>query len=305
MGRLWYERNDLQRAKLNFQRGLDAGMQVRNGLIIFSSQVGLAKVYIAQNNYELAVEKLEVLEKKIEAPGFNWTWQHIPLEAAIAHLWLDIGQIRRAERLIDPIIESLSITTFPRYWYEQIRIAQSRILLARKAADKSLELLTILAEDAKTVQRINSLISIYLFQVQALDMLGEEQLAVETLHRAVAIAEPAGYIRSFVDGGEVIRINLQQLQNYRQNADYIKQILQAFPQAMQLDTNTPQLVEPLTNREQELLELIATGITNRDIAEQLYISYATVRRHLNNIYGKLAVNSRSQAILRAQELNLV
>ena len=121
-------------------------------------------------------------------------------------------------------------------------------------------------------------------------------------------SQPSGEFRLFLDEGQPIQELMAGLRfDDAPMKAYTKKVLESFPgrQQSQVEIANQRLVEPLTVRELELLALVATGTTNREIAEQLVISYGTVRRHLNNIYGKLDVNGRAQAILKAQEQQLV
>ena len=141
--------------------------------------------------------------------------------------------------------------------------------------------------------------------------------ALSTLERAVDLAEPGGWIQPFLEIGPPIAGLLNQLRSRGVAREYVSRILSAFPEgavetAPELPSTaagdrppTPALVEPLTNREREILRLLATSLSAGEIAAELVVSVATVHTHSKNIYGKLDVHSRIQAVERAQELGLI
>ncbi len=127
------------------------------------------------------------------------------------------------------------------------------------------------------------------------------------------LAEPEGYIRLFVDEGPPMEELLRRARSSDVAPNYLSKLLAAFPvEESQISAPSPHastshrlLVEPLTEREMELLRLVAAGLTNVEIAEKLFLSLGTVKKHLNNIFGKLDVGNRTQAIARARELELL
>ena len=151
----------------------------------------------------------------------------------------------------------------------------------------------------------------------ALAALEERAQAQATLGEALALARPEGYIRVFADEGAPMAALLRQI-----NGDlrpYAEQVLAAIsrtespglrtesaePPDSALSPESSALVEPLTERELDVLRALAAGQSNRAIAQQLYLSVATVKVHLKHIYSKLAVNSRTEALVRVRELNLL
>jgi LuxR family maltose regulon positive regulatory protein len=132
------------------------------------------------------------------------------------------------------------------------------------------------------------------------------------LERAFCLAEAAGFVRVFVDEGEPMARLLYEAATRGIAPDYTRRLLAAFPvaepeQAGPPKTQTPksEMVEPLSERELEVLRLIAGGLTNQEVATRLFLTLNTVKAHTRNIYGKLNVHSRTQAIARSQELGLL
>ena len=130
--------------------------------------------------------------------------------------------------------------------------------------------------------------------------------ALSTLERAIALAEPARNVRVFTDEGEPMARLLFQARAHHLGTPYLTELLSALP--VESGTAAPAsqpLVEPLSARELEVLALIAAGHSNEEIASKLIISVKTAKRHISNIYGKLGVKSRTQAVALARELKLV
>jgi LuxR family maltose regulon positive regulatory protein len=130
--------------------------------------------------------------------------------------------------------------------------------------------------------------------------------ALINLEHALRLAEPEGYIRLFADLGLPLGYLLQEAQARNVMPEYIATLLNAFGDNMtSRHTGQQKLPEPLTDREAEILELLAAGLTNPEIAEKLVISAGTVKKHASNIYGKLGVSSRTEAAINAKELGLL
>jgi len=130
-----------------------------------------------------------------------------------------------------------------------------------------------------------------------------------SLERALTLAQPEGYLRLFVDEGPPMARLLYEALSRGIAPDYVRRLLAAFPidKPEQVDPSKSQapeseLVEPLSERELEVLQLIAEGLMNREIADRLYLSLNTVKVHTRTIYGKLGVHNRTQAVAKARAL---
>jgi LuxR family maltose regulon positive regulatory protein len=125
------------------------------------------------------------------------------------------------------------------------------------------------------------------------------------LSRALALAEPAGYVRLFVDEGAPMVALLRQAQERSVAPEYVARLLAAFGASETSATPVALLPDPLSAREQEVVSLLASGLSTAEIADHLFVTAGTVRNHLKSIYGKLDVHSRLQAVERARALNLL
>jgi LuxR family maltose regulon positive regulatory protein len=192
----------------------------------------------------------------------------------------------------------------------RVRIAQARDDPASPFLQDALHLLDRLRESAEAKARMNSALEILVLRALALEVQGERTGALSTLERALVLAAPEGYIRLFVDEGAPMLALLRQAYARGIVSDYVATLLSAFGEqhAPTLPPSSPRsglLLEPLTEREREVLRLLLEGASNREIARRLVLSANTVKRHVYNLCGKLGVQSRAQAIVRARTLHLL
>jgi LuxR family transcriptional regulator, maltose regulon positive regulatory protein len=176
------------------------------------------------------------------------------------------------------------------------------VLLARNEPDEASGLLERLLVAAEAGGRTGSVIEILALQALAGQAQGASDAASRTLMRTLSLAEPEGYVRTFVDEGPPMAALLRRAVSSG-SSEYASRLLAAFqqrsPQAVQL------LPEPLSQRELEVIRLVAAGKSNREISRQLFVTVDTVKKHLTHIFNKFGVHSRTQAVARAQELGLI
>ncbi len=191
----------------------------------------------------------------------------------------------------------------------------ARVLLAQDKPDQALRLLERLREEAEVASRAGSVIEILALQALALWARGKKERAVGTLTRALALAEPEGFVRTFADEGPAMGDLLSAALEARQRghldaanrvpALYIAKLLAALAQEATTPRADARLPEPLSERELDVLTLIAAGMSNKEIAGRLFVSVTTVKTHINNLYRKLDARSRIQAVARARELGIL
>jgi LuxR family maltose regulon positive regulatory protein len=186
------------------------------------------------------------------------------------------------------------------------------VLSAEGRLDEVLHLLERLAEDAEAWHISSRLIEIMMLQSLAYQAKGDKDRAMTALENALTLAEPGRFIRTFVDEGPSMAQLLLEAVARDIMPEYAQRLLAAFPasepaQADAVSDHTPEteLIEPLSEREVEVLHLIAERLTNQEVASRLFLSLNTIKAHARNIYDKLGVNNRTQAVARARALGIL
>jgi LuxR family maltose regulon positive regulatory protein len=194
----------------------------------------------------------------------------------------------------------------------ELPISQTRVYLAQGDASKALAVLEPLRQQVEAKGWVDERLKVMILQAIAFHALGENEQAVQALGEALALAEPGGFIRIFVDEGQSMAHLLKETFNRGIAPNYVQRLLTAFPIQeigqpipLQRQTLKSELVEPLSHRELEVLRLIARGFSNREIGKRLFLALNTVKGHNQKIYSKLQVQSRTEAIARAHELDLL
>jgi LuxR family maltose regulon positive regulatory protein len=242
------------------------------------------------------------------------------VEAARAHLWLMQGNLAAAGHWADR--SGLGLDDEVGYSREREYLVLARVVSARKDPG-ALGLLRRMLKEADAYGRVNSTIEILPVYALALAALGQSAQALRALDRALALGEPEGYVRVFVDEGAPMASLLRRARAAGIAPDYIIRLLVIFHEGQKVGAHagrqapagvqngpkrgetTDPLVQPLTAREGEILRLVAAGASNRDIAQELYLSPSTVKGHVHHIIGKLGVKARAHAIAKARGLGLI
>jgi len=231
------------------------------------------------------------------------------------------ARIRIAQGRLDDAITwaskaRVSVDDALSYLHEFEHVTLARVLIARhdapngeRTANDAAKLLERLRSAAEAGGRIGSVAEMLVLHAFAQHALGNLRGALDSLTQALALAEPEGYLRVFLDEGSRMRDLLRQAATRGLATGYSRRVLAAFdaprPALAPAGGGVVGLLQPLTTREHEILRLIASGLRNQEIADQLSISGATVKRHIANAYGKLGVGHRTEALARANELKLL
>lgn len=233
------------------------------------------------------------------------TW----VNCVLANLATRQGDFEHAKALIqssglDPSIIS-SAGEIP-YMLERIALAFARVLLAQGDVTQSLPVSQRVLQQAEAGHLTPRVIEALIIEALAYQAKKDVDRAQEFLGRALQLAQPENYVRLFLDEGEPMRKLLYQAKVSRMGGSFVSELLEASVSGSgQVMQDSQVLVEALTRREIEVLQLIEDGCTNQDIANRLVISIPTVKRHISNIYSKLGAKNRAQAIMLGKELNLL
>lgn len=317
LGELAREWNDLEDAAHHLTKALHLCDQYGEMGSLFSS-LSLAHVRLAQGKEQEAQELLRQA-RQLAAASRTTQMDDLLVAAAQARMWVDLGRLDMAERwargrgLDAQSAGGGQPEDSPSDYnlHELEHVVLARLYLAQGQPQRALPLLRSLVQTAEQLGRMRRLIELLGLEAVALQMSGQSQDALSTLRRALTMAEPEGYVRSFVEQGHPMARLLYRAAEQGIQADYASRLLAAFelsataPTTASMLPSAEGLIEPLSDREQQVLELIAQGYSNREIARSLSISLNTVKGHTRQIYGKLGVHSRTQAVAQARVLGLL
>ena len=311
LSRLQYEWDDLDGAMRHAEKGIEL---CKLGGLVEAIPVGLfilAEVHLAQGDLDQAIRTMAEAEQAAQECKN-------PYVLARVAAWRMRLLMTCRERM--PTIDwreqhPPSAEGGTDYLRELVSLARARELLARSLVDlpsqrtrvgEALDLLQRQLEAAAAAGRMENTLTILLLQALALQMMGDGDQALAALQRALSLAEPEGYMRTFIDEGEPMARLLRRALAKGIAPSYVRKLLAACSESAPAAPSVTQgLVEPLTEREREVLHQLAAGLSNQEIARELVIALSTVKSHVNHIYGKLGVKSRTQAVARAHELDLV
>jgi LuxR family transcriptional regulator, maltose regulon positive regulatory protein len=314
LSELHRERDDLEAATELLMRSKELGEHFGLPETRYRWYVAMARIKEAQGDLDGALDLLDEAERQyVESPDPDVR----PVAALKTRVW--VAQVRLGEALGWAREQGLSAHDDLSYLREFEHITLARVLLARYQSDREeryiheamglLERLLIAAEEGG---RMGSVIEILVLQALAHEAQGDSPTALVPLERALSLAEPEGYVRIFVDEGLPMARLLYEALSQGVESDYIRRLLAAFPVAESEQTasspmrgSKSELVEPLSERELEVLQLIAEGLTNQEVATRLYLSLHTVKVHARNIFTKLAVKNRAQAVARGRALGIL
>jgi len=313
-----YERDELDAAREHATDGVALCRQLAYTRPLASGLVTLAWVRQAQGDRAGALDALGQAERIQLSPEVVGLINPVPAERA--RLAMAQGDVDVAVGWVR--VRGLTAEDEPGYPREREYLVLARVLLAQQAPKRALGLLERLHARAAAQGRTGSVIEIRALQALARAASNDQAGALAALAEALTLAAPEGYLRVFIDEGPPMAALLRQLLAGRRQErpaidavpqDYLARLVEAFEQAdlpVRLPVRTggvvvAGLVEPLSARELEVLRLLAAGATNRAIAKQLVVTLDTVKRHVSNLFSKLEVANRTQAVARARELGLL
>lgn len=312
-GRILYELNELGRAEQELQEGIRLCRQMGDGQAEKIGHLLLAKIKIAQGDHEGAQKSILEGERAIGHSQVEYDLRGA--DHPQIWLWLKEGSLPELKNWLEN--NNLSPSEIAHFKTRLTLTMQARVLIALgreypqesylKDAAALLEELSGMAEGNGWGNKAIEILCLQALAASIQDQDNDRALSI--LEQALQRAEPEFFVRRFVDEGPpMIKLLYESLQ--RGTApEYLQQLLAAYPIAApeqgQAQTDQSGLVEPLSKREIEVLELIAAGLTNQEIAEQLIISPHTVKTHSRNIYAKLDVGNRTLAVGKARTLGIL
>jgi LuxR family maltose regulon positive regulatory protein len=346
LGDVLRERNDLTGAEQWLRSGVEQCLQLGHPDVLVDAYAALTRLQLAQNDWPGAhatFQRADELAHKSPVDPFVRCW----LDDCRVRLWLAKGRLDDLGRWAEA--SELRVAGELSYHYDLHHLNLARLLLARArfAATSAGRhaylsqvsgLLARLLVAAEKAGWVHETIKTLVLQTLVMAESNDKDMALQTLGRALTLAEPGGFIRIFVDEGEPMRLLILDFRHSTALApvasvhraadevqalspekpwrnqepmliDYVNRILSAFPQPAapqsKIQDLKSEIVEPLSQRELEILRLIAQGLSNRQISERLFLALSTVKGHTRILFDKLQVQRRTEAVARARELGLL
>ncbi len=300
LSELQRERNELDAATQSLLRSQELGQQSGFAQNRYRWRMAMARIREAQGDLESALELLSEAQPLFMidlSPNVR------PIAAVRARVLIRQG--RADEALSWAHEHGISTEDDLSYVHEYEHITLARVLLANGSVLEATGLLDRLLRAAENGGRSGSMVEILVQQALASQTRGDRRPALVPLERALTLAEPEGYVRVFLEEGPPIRALLEAAAQRRIAPGYVGRLLSAFGESEIKPPIKQALVEPLSERELEVLRLLASDLDGPEIASQLMVSLNTMRTHTKSIYTKLGVNSRRTAVHRAAELKLL
>ncbi len=326
LARILYQWDLLDEAEEQILHAIKLSENGQEPVLLLSSQMALARINIVRGKNDIALEiarRGKIAYEDVFANNFLadifmarlWLMlgdDSVAADSAqfwIGSLFTQTGGVSKEESLWDLLQHGIYGNDIRNVWVELPLLTYVRIKLTQGKLDGLIELLGSIHKDVAAKQWQSILIETIILEALVFDALGNSQAALNSMKEALALAEKENYLRIFIDEGLPIVELLQKAKRKSIAPNFAAKLLSMLisPSAIdqqQLDVKPGFLLEPLTKRETEILELICNGSSNQDIANRLYIGLSTVKNHIHNIYGKLDIDNRAQAVIRAQELGL-
>ncbi len=319
-GELLYEQNDLASALDHLSKAIEISEQWGEPMRRIGAHTKLAELLQAMGQAEGALETLAKAEQL--AHGYS-PWVAARVAAAQALVSLRQGKLSIASRWAD-LHESAPADYFSVFERWSASLLKARVDIAQGRLASALAQLGKVHRDAAAAGMTHHVVEARTLQAVAYHAQENLEPALGALEDALCLAELEGYVRVFLDEGPPMGELLRAAAGQGIAPEYVAKLLAAFseasddgprttddepsiaaPQIAALGRAAPPLIEPLTERELEVLRLLAAGLTNREIAETLYVSVNTCKSHLKNIYDKLDAHGRAHAVHRARELGIL
>jgi LuxR family maltose regulon positive regulatory protein len=308
-GDVMAEINDLDEALDLVVKSVELTERSGDVVILGWSYLSLTRVLFSRGDLAGAEEIVQRMYKVIRESimptyitNLNASWQ--------ARIWLAQNKLEAASHWINE--RGLDLNKKPSHFDGMEYVGFARILIAQGKLKESISILERLLEAAQMGGDITREIELLILQALTFQSGGDLNQALAIIEKSFNLGEPRGFCRIFVDEGQPMARLLYKALDRGIAPNYVNRLLQAFTidEPEQVDPSVSQVsksgyIEPLSEREIEVLQLIAEGLTNPEIAARLILSLYTVKTHTRNIYGKLGVNNRTQAVAMARTLGIL
>ena len=302
LGRVFTEWNNLEAALRHTQAGLKRGEQGGLMDVLLRAYLALARIRQAQNDADGALAALDAADAITEVMGV--VEAKVWINALRTQSWLVRGEREDIDAAIDWASHfqgSINDAVYP-----GVPHALAHVSLVQQEPDKALSFLDHALQSAQAVGRQGNAVQLLALKAVVQHAQGEPEHALATLGQALELGEPEGYVRAFADEGAPMARLLRRMLTRSPASQYVGRLLEALGESVKIEPSiASKLIDPLSPRELEVLHLIVDGATNQEIAHELVLTVNTVKRHISNIFRKLEVRNRAQAIARARQLNLL
>jgi LuxR family maltose regulon positive regulatory protein len=308
MSEVFRERNDLEGARRHLLESQGLGEHAAMPQHPYRWRVAMARLLQAEGGAEEALTLLDEAERLYFSDFFP---DVRPPAALRARMWIAMGRLRDArgwarEAGLSPEDELSYLGEFEHITLARLLIAVTKTNSgAEQSMAEAVGLLGRLREAAETGTRTGSVIEILVLEALAAAGGGDGASALVALEQALTAAEPEGYVRLFVDEGHAMKVLLREASRRGITTGYISELLAGWERPSVRPAKTQGLVVALSDRELEVLRLLASELSGPLIARELMVSLNTMRTHTKSIYMKLGVNTRRAAVRRGQELSLL
>lgn len=293
LAQIYYQWNDLETAQKHGDLSSQLAKKLENVDTPVKCELVFAQINLARKDINAALENLNTAERLIQSFHFSHL---LPDVITIRMLiLLNQGNISKAAELVNE---------------HNLPLSQARVNLARGDATSALEILTSYRQEMEHKGWLDEQLKVIILLALTQQSLGNEDQALKLLEEALNLAEPGGLICIFVNEGSPMVNLLTKAAAQGMNPIYISKILAAFNAQDNMDGKTSQSIllplnESLSERELEILQLIAQGLSNREISKRLFLALNTIKGYNQKIFGKLQVQRRTEAVAKARELNLL
>jgi LuxR family maltose regulon positive regulatory protein len=291
LSELAYEWNDLAASERYAREGIESGKRWGYIGALAQQYSVLIRIEVARGNLEQAQALLQQIEQQARAYTFPYVTSLLAAERI--RLQLHLNNLEAAEQAVqsaDPARDDLF--TFP---HEIQHLARIQAYIARGQLDGARQIAECLLAAAEPAGHMRTVIQTLVLLALVLHKKDQQDLAIQILARALALAEPENYLRTFIDAGDAIDHLLRQVLARGISPTYVRRLLTANSETR----------ARLSERELAVLRCIAAGKSNQEIAQEFVVALSTIKTHINNIYARLGVHSRTQAIARAKALHLL